>query len=107
MSLVDLLVKQIDERGQEQVAMALEVKQSTVSRWAAGAMVPDDDRIGALAELFGVSEDQVAVLLSRARRAKKEPVEPEPAFQSKLTRLTPEQRKEIEAMVDRLLGEAD
>lgn len=104
MSLVDLLLKHIDEQGQEQVAALLEVKQSTVSRWAAGSMVPDDDRTNRLAALFGLSEDQVAVLLSKARRIRREGEQP--AFQSKLSKLTPEQLKEVEAMVDRLLGQA-
>lgn len=70
MSFVDLILKKVDELGQDGVATFVEVKQSTVSRWASGSDVPVDDRVGRLALLFGLPEDDVAVLLSRARRSR-------------------------------------
>lgn len=56
------------DAGQAAAVAALGVSQSMVSRWVRGDVIPRDDRIPDLARFLNCSEDEVAVLLSQARR---------------------------------------
>lgn len=44
---------------QEELAFALEVSRQTVTRWERGRMIPDTERVAALAKYFGVTADEL------------------------------------------------
>ena len=47
------------EMSQEELAAALEVSRQSVSKWETNQSVPDLDKIIRLADLFGVTVDQL------------------------------------------------
>ena len=69
--ILDLRTKQNLSQGD--LAEALEVSRQSVSKWETGQSVPDLDKIIKLADLFGVSVDE---LVREGERP--EPIKPEP-----------------------------
>ena len=62
------------EMSQEELAAALEVSRQSVSKWETNQSVPDLDKIIRLADLFGVTVDQ----LVRKGERPEPPEPPEP-----------------------------
>ena len=62
------------EMSQEELAAALEVSRQSVSKWETNQSVPDLDKIIRLADLFGVTVDQ----LVREGERPEPPEPPEP-----------------------------
>lgn len=44
---------------QEELAFRLDVSRQTVTRWERGQMIPDTERVAALAKYFGVTADEL------------------------------------------------
>lgn len=69
-TLAGVLGGKVGSKEQEQVAEALGVSQSTLSRWIGGTLVPGDDRVPELARFLKMSEEDVAFLLYRSRKSR-------------------------------------
>lgn len=63
---------------QGDLAEKLEVSRQSVSKWETGQSTPDLDKIIKLADLFGVSVDELVREGERPEPVKPEPVKPEP-----------------------------
>ncbi len=79
MTLAEKILSLRTERGlsQEDLAAKLEVSRQSVSKWETGQSVPDLDKIIKLADLFGVSVDELVREGERPR-----PPEPEVRYRS-------------------------
>lgn len=89
MTLAEKILDLRTRRGmsQEDLAAALEVSRQSVSKWETGQSTPDLDKIIKLADLFGVSVDE---LVREGERPA--PPEPQVVYVSKRTGLTGAQK---------------
>lgn len=77
-----------NDEGQEAAVQALGVSQSVVSRYLNGDIVPRDDKVPALAKLLSRPEDEIALLLSQARRRRQGLAERVSALEVQVRELT-------------------
>lgn len=88
-TLQGLLAERVaNDAGQAAAISALGVSQSIVSRWVKGDVVPSDDKVPALADFLTRSEDEVALLLSQARRRRQGLAERVSALEDQVRELT-------------------
>lgn len=97
---------------QADVAAEIGVDQSTISSWEDGGPV-DKRYFDAIADFLGIPLSEVVTLVFELNRdepvdvfAEPRPAEASPALQGKIEQLSPADRKYVEELVDRLLGQA-
>lgn len=93
-------MKDLDLDTGRDLAKALDVDQSTASRWLSGAAVPGDQRAQRLAEFLDQPVRDVRLMLIESR----EPSTPK-GFHGDYEKLTPAQQREIDAHIRRILNE--
>lgn len=92
---------------QQQIAMKLHVTQGAVSQWENGITVPASDQLSALADVFGITVDEI---LGRDPGINKEAAPLgglEEALMEKYRQLTPDQQKQADLYLDFLIASQD